>query len=134
MAAQVRSALAPPRLETHLKYAVEVQIARGTPMLGLLEPVLERVVCEDIPANLAALKQRVEDLRLQRRIAELEAQGAKCFGSPACSAPVLWLASSIGVRAREPVHACSCVAAPHNLTLHLHAVFLALPCRALQPH
>ncbi len=73
---QVRSALlAPPRAQTHLKYAVEVQIPRATPMLGLLEPVLERVVYEDVPANLAALRQRVEDLRLQRRIAELEAQG-----------------------------------------------------------
>ena len=45
-------------------------------MLGLLEPVLERVVYEDVPANLAAVKQRVEDAVLQRRIAELEAQGA----------------------------------------------------------
>ena len=76
-APQVRSALAPPRLETHLKYAVEVQIPRATPMLGLLEPVLERVVYEDIPFNLSALKQRVEELRLQRRIAELEAQGER---------------------------------------------------------
>lgn len=63
------------RKETHLKYAVEVKIPRSTPMMGLLEPILERVVYEDIPFNLAALKQRVEDMKLQRRIAELEEQG-----------------------------------------------------------
>lgn len=63
------------RKETHLKYAVEVKIPRSTPMMGLLEPILERVVYEDIPFNLAALKQRVEDIKLQRRIAELEEQG-----------------------------------------------------------
>lgn len=44
-------------------------------MIGLLEPVLERVVYEDIPFNLAAVKQRVEDRKLQRRIIELEEQG-----------------------------------------------------------
>ena len=87
MRAQVRAYGAPPRLETHLKYAVEVQIPRSTPALGLLEPVLERVVYENIPFNLAAVRQRVEELRLQRRIAELEAQGALpsvqfCLNSP----------------------------------------------------
>ncbi|KAK9837252.1 hypothetical protein WJX81_001866 [Elliptochloris bilobata] len=60
---------------THLKYAVEVQIPRGTPMLGLLEPLLERVVFEDVPRNLAALKQRIEELRLSRRIDRLESAG-----------------------------------------------------------
>ena len=60
---------------THLKYAVEVQIPRGTPMLGLLEPLVERVVFEDVPCNLAALKQRVEKLRLSRRIDRLESAG-----------------------------------------------------------
>ena len=81
-AAQARSYLVPVRPETHLKYAVEVQIPRATPMLGLLEPVLERVVYEDVPANLAAVKQRVEDAVLQRRIAELEAQGAPTSLAP----------------------------------------------------
>jgi hypothetical protein len=65
------------RGETHLKYAVEVQIPRATPMMGMLEPVLERVVYEDIPFNLAAVKQRVEECKLQRRIAELEDAGAQ---------------------------------------------------------
>ncbi len=54
---------------------MEVQIPRSTPMVGLLEPVLERVVYEDIPFNLAAVKQHVEDRKLQRRITELEEQG-----------------------------------------------------------
>ena len=63
------------RKETHLKYAVEVQIPRATPMMGMLELVMERVVYEDIPFNLAAVKQRVEEQKLQRRIRELEAQG-----------------------------------------------------------
>lgn len=65
------------RKETHLKYAVEVQLPRATPMMGMLEPVLERVVYEDIPFNLAAVKQRVEESKLQRRIAELEDAGAQ---------------------------------------------------------
>ena len=65
------------RKETHLKYAVEVQLPRTTPMMGMLEPVLERVVYEDIPFNLAAVKQRVEESKLQRRIAELEDAGAQ---------------------------------------------------------
>jgi hypothetical protein len=56
----------PLRPVTHLKYAVEVQIPRGTPMLGLLEPLLERVVFEDVPHNLAALKRRVEDAQQRR--------------------------------------------------------------------
>lgn len=63
------------RKETHLKYAVEVQIPRATPMMGMLELVMERVVYEDIPFNLAAIKQRVEEQKLQRRIRELEDQG-----------------------------------------------------------
>ena len=63
------------RKETHLKYAVEVQIPRATPMMGMLELVMERVVYEDIPFNLAAVKQRVEEQKLQRRIQELEDQG-----------------------------------------------------------
>ena len=39
------------------------------------EPVLERVVYEDIPANLSALKHRAEQVKFQHRIQELEAQG-----------------------------------------------------------
>ena len=50
---------------TQLKYAVEVQIPQSTPMLGLLEPLLEKVVFEDLPQNLAALKARMEQLHSQ---------------------------------------------------------------------
>lgn len=55
-----------------LKYAIEVQIPRSTPLLGLLEPLLEGMVFEDVPTNLVAVKQRVEQLR---QAAELEEQG-----------------------------------------------------------
>lgn len=79
---QGANALQPQRPETHLKYAVEVQIPRATPMVGMLEPVMERVVYEDIPFNLAAVKQRVEEVRLQRRIAELEDQGVLLSSKP----------------------------------------------------
>lgn len=65
--------------ETLLRYAVEVQVPRDMRMLGMLEPMLERMAYEDIPVNLAALKQRVEDLRgsrqRQQRAADYEAQG-----------------------------------------------------------
>ena len=74
----------PSRAMTHLKYAVEVQIPRAIPMLGLLEPLMERVVFEDVPRNLAALKRRVEELRLARRIARLESAGARLFLSLGC--------------------------------------------------
>ncbi len=84
-ALQLRPLSLARRKETHLKYAVEVKIPRSTPMMGLLEPILERVVYEDIPFNLAALKQRVEDLKLQRRIAELEAQGTSWAIPMLCS-------------------------------------------------
>lgn len=52
--------------QTQLKYAVEVVIPRATRMLGVLEPLLERTVFEDVPANLAAIKQRVESMQVGR--------------------------------------------------------------------
>ena len=70
---QVKSVPRPERCQ--LKYAVEVQIPKSTPMLGLLEPLLERVVFEDLPHNLAALKERIEQIQTQKRIAALEGQG-----------------------------------------------------------
>ena len=60
----------PPQLpsggatQTQLKYAVEIVIPRSTRMLGVLEPLLERTVFEDVPANLAAIKQRVESMQV----------------------------------------------------------------------
>lgn len=62
--------------ETLLKYAIEVQVPRSTPLLGLLEPLLEGMVFEDVPTNLVAVKQRVEQLR---QAAELEGQGTNPF-------------------------------------------------------
>ena len=39
--------------QTHLKYAVEVQIPRDPlRLLGLVEPIIERMVYEDLPLNL----------------------------------------------------------------------------------
>ena len=60
---------------TTLKYAVEVEIPRSAAMLGLLEPLLERVVYQDIPANLEAIKKRAEQQRIARQLAAAEAQG-----------------------------------------------------------
>lgn len=48
-------------------------------LLGLLEPLLERVVYEDLPANLAALKRRVEQGRAEEQAAQLQAAG-RCGG------------------------------------------------------
>lgn len=61
--------------QTQLKYAVEIIIPRGTGMSGVVEPVLERVVFEDVPINLAAIKQRVESLLMERQVLALEEQG-----------------------------------------------------------
>ena len=60
---------------TQLKYAVEIVIPRATRMLGVLEPLLERTVFEDVPANLAAIKARAEAEQGEREAAELEAAG-----------------------------------------------------------
>ena len=61
--------------QTQLKYAVEIIISRSNGMLGVVEPVLERVVFEDAPGNLAAIKQRVEAMQVERRVAALEQRG-----------------------------------------------------------
>lgn len=61
--------------QTQLKYAVEFIIPRTTGMLGVVEPLLERVVFEDVPANLGAVKHRVEALLKERRLAALEEGG-----------------------------------------------------------
>lgn len=62
--------------QTHLKYAVEVQIPRDPlRLLGLVEPIIERMVYEDLPLNLGAIKTRVEENAKRSKVAELEAQG-----------------------------------------------------------
>jgi hypothetical protein len=61
--------------QTQLKYAMEIIIPHTGRMLGVIEPVLERVVFEDAPANLAAIKRRVEALALERKAAALEEAG-----------------------------------------------------------
>lgn len=67
---------------TVLRYAVEVVLPRAARLLGLLEPVLERVVYEDVPANLLALKHRVETLKAQRHVTQLELHGMSCRHTP----------------------------------------------------
>ena len=56
--------------QTQLKYAVEVIIPKSLKLVGVIEPVLERVVFEDVPSNLAAIKKRVEMLYAQKKEAE----------------------------------------------------------------
>jgi ribosome-associated toxin RatA of RatAB toxin-antitoxin module len=56
--------------QTQLKYAVEIVIPRATRMLGVLEPLLEQTVFEDVPANLAAIKQRVESMQAELDICQ----------------------------------------------------------------
>ncbi|KAL4859881.1 hypothetical protein ACK3TF_000138 [Chlorella vulgaris] len=80
-------------MQTQLKYAVEIVIPRSTRMLGVLEPLLERTVFEDVPTNLAAVKQRVESMQAELTISELEnaemmddfavlmAELERCFGA-----------------------------------------------------
>jgi len=74
---------------TVLRYAVEVVLPRAARLLGLLEPVLERVVYEDVPANLLALKHRVETLKAQRHVTQLDAQGASLAPKKAPHCPSL---------------------------------------------
>ena len=65
--------------QTHLKYAVEVQIARDPlRLLGMVEPIIERMVYEDLPLNLGAIKSRVEEKKQRAKLQDLEEQGAQC--------------------------------------------------------
>lgn len=50
------------RAEVTLKYAMEVEIPRSTALMGVLDPLLERIVYQDIPTNLSAVKRRIEQL------------------------------------------------------------------------
>lgn len=61
--------------QTQIKYAVEIIIPRSSTVLGIIEPLLEKVVFEDCPANLAAVKHRVESLYTEQRASALEEQG-----------------------------------------------------------
>ena len=55
---------------------MEVRISRDPlRLLGLVEPIIERMVYEDLPLNLGAIKTRVEENQQRSRVAELEAQG-----------------------------------------------------------
>ncbi len=46
--------------QTSLKYAVEVVMPSSGRLLGVIEPLMERIVFEDMPANLVAIKRRAE--------------------------------------------------------------------------
>ena len=72
---QQQVAAPPAATTTQLKYAVEIVMPRATRMLGALEPLLERAVFEDVPANLAAIKARCEALAGEAAVAALEAAG-----------------------------------------------------------
>lgn len=61
---------------------LQVVLPRAVRLLGLLEPALERVVYEDLPANLLALKHRVEMRKAAEKVAELEAEGAVMTTKP----------------------------------------------------
>jgi hypothetical protein len=63
------------KASTTLKYAVEVEIPRATAMVGLVESLLERVVYQDIPANLGAIKRRVEQLQAAAGLAREQSRG-----------------------------------------------------------
>ncbi len=64
---------------TTLKYALETRLPHTTRLLGFLEPLLERVVYEDIPANLAAVKARVELMQVEAKARALEEAGVCVF-------------------------------------------------------
>lgn len=49
--------------QTTLKYAIEVEVPQSNALLGVMDPLLERIVYQDIPANLSSVKDRVAQLR-----------------------------------------------------------------------
>ena len=96
--------------QTQLKYAVEIVIPRSTRMLGVLEPLLERTVFEDVPANLAAIKQRVESMQVS----------AWCLWR--------WLASPAG-EMQVPCHVCSVGVRVHGIAESV-LILLTVPALA----
>lgn len=56
--------------QTILKYAVEVKVPSNMLPMILAEPAIERCVIEAIPANLVAIKNRVESIIAQRQLEE----------------------------------------------------------------
>lgn len=49
--------------QTLLKYAVEIIIPSGASMCGVIEPLLEGIVFEDMAKNLLAIKNEIERVR-----------------------------------------------------------------------
>lgn len=45
---------------TDLKYAVEITLPAGTPIMSVVEPLLERMFFEELPHNLLAVKTEIE--------------------------------------------------------------------------
>jgi hypothetical protein len=60
---------------TVLKYAVEISVPRAWRLTGVIEPLLERLVFEDVPINLAAIKAAAEAALAARAVAAAEARG-----------------------------------------------------------
>ncbi len=54
---------------TDLKYAVEIILPAGTPIMSVVEPLLERMFFEELPYNLLAVKSEIE------RVAEASLPG-----------------------------------------------------------
>jgi ribosome-associated toxin RatA of RatAB toxin-antitoxin module len=63
----------PTPTKTLLKYAVEI-VAPGQSrsILGIMEPILEALVFEDIPANMNAIKKTAEGRQLEQILSSLE--------------------------------------------------------------
>lgn len=63
----------PPSSKTLLKYAVEI-VAPGPSrsILGIMEPILEALVFEDIPANMNAIKRTAEGRQLEQILSSLD--------------------------------------------------------------
>lgn len=62
---------------TLVKYAVEMRVGRaGAWGAVLIEPLLERLVYEDLPANIAAIKTRIERTRVLRAAQDAAQRGS----------------------------------------------------------
>ena len=60
--------------QTLLKYAVEIIVPAGASMCGVIEPLLEGVVFEDMAKNLLAIKTEIERVRQNSKAQPLRDQ------------------------------------------------------------
>ena len=90
--------------KTILKYAVEVRMPTDSPMFCIIEPLLERVVFEDLAKNMVAIKKEVERRQKETSRSKFERLGKT--GKPRLAGMVLslWLFATMRNSDAHAIH------------------------------